>query len=253
MQYKLRAIFLCLGLLSASAMNLGTAIAGPADYVYTPTVEYGEREIDFKHGSARQQDGTFKQVSSLGFGYGATEWWFTEVYFKRESEGGEGLSLAEWENKFQLTETGRYPVDVGLIIELEAPLSNHSEPYEFKFGPLFQTEFGKMQFNANALFERKFGNHSDGDDPYITEMGYQWQVKYRLKPEFEFGVQAMGEMGKWNHWDSVSQQNHRIGPAIFGKVGLGNKQAIKYNAAWLFGISDAAPNNTFRMQAEYEF
>jgi hypothetical protein len=63
----------------------------------------------------------------------------------------------------------------------------------------------------------------------------------------------MGEMGKWNDWTTTSEQNHRFGPAVFGKVLVGNKQAIKYNAAWLYGVSDAAPNNTFRMQVEYEF
>jgi hypothetical protein len=63
----------------------------------------------------------------------------------------------------------------------------------------------------------------------------------------------MGEMGKWDQWDTASKQNHRMGPAAFGKFALGNKQAIKYNAALLFGASDAAPNNTFRMQLEYEF
>jgi hypothetical protein len=73
-------------------------------------------------------------------------------------------------------------------------------------------------------------------------MGYQWQAKYRLQPSFELGMQGMGELGKWNDWSSTSDQNHRF-----------DKQAIKYNAAWLFGVSDAAPNNTFRMQVEYEF
>lgn len=234
-------------------LNVGVALAGPADYLYTPTVEVGEREVGFKHGSARQQDGSYKQVSSLGLGYGVTEQWFTEVYLKRESESGEGFTLAEWENKFQFTETGRYPVDVGLIVELEAPLSNHSEPYEFKVGPLFQTEFGKVQLNTNVLFERKFGNHTGGDDPYITEMGYQFQAKYRLQPAFEFGMQAFGEMGEWDHWDASSDQNHRMGPAIFGKLGLGERKAIKYDAALLFGVSEAAPDHTFRMQVEYEF
>jgi hypothetical protein len=36
-------------------------------------------------------------------------------------------------------------------------------------------------------------------------------------------------------------------------VPLGDHGAIKYNAAWLIGITDATPNNTFRMQVEYEF
>lgn len=227
-------------------------MAGAADYVYTPTVESGEKEIDFKFGTAKQPDGTRSTATSLGFGYGATDYWFTELYLKRELEGGEGLSLAEWENKFQLTETGKYAVDIGLITEIEAPLNSSNEPWEFKIGPLFQTEFGKLQLNGNVLFERKFGS-KDADDSHVTEMGYQWQAKYRLQPEFEFGLQGLGEMGEWNNWNSANSQIHRIGPAVFGKVKLGQRQALKYNTALLFGTSEAAPNHTFRMQVEYEF
>jgi hypothetical protein len=235
----------CITLLLALASP--TVFAGPADYIYLPTVEYGEKEIDFKFGTAKQQNGERKQVSSLGFGYGVTEYWFTEVYFKHEREGGDSLTLGEWENKFQLTETGKYPVDLGLVVEIEAPL-NKNEAYEFKLAPLMQTEFGKVQLNGNLVFERTFG---PGD--HITEMGYQWQTKYRWKPSFEFGLQGFGEMGEWDHWDASDEQNHRMGPAVFGKVGLGTKQAIKYNTALLFGASEAAPDHTFRMQVEYEF
>jgi hypothetical protein len=244
-------LILSLGALM-STFYMSEAQAGSADYVHTPMVEQGEKEIDFKFGTAKQQDGSRQNVSSLGFGYGVNEFWFTEVYLKRESEAGEGLTIAEWENKFQLTETGKYPIEIGIITEFEAPTSNKNEPYEFKFGPLFQTEFGKLQLNANLLFERKFGQN-DGDESRFTQMGYQWQAKYRMQSSFELGIQGMGEMGTWNDWTSTSEQNHRFGPAIFGKLALGNKQAIKYNAAWLLGVSEAAPNNTLRMQVEYEF
>jgi len=244
---KHRLPILCLGVLYC-----GIAAAGPADYVYMPTVEYGEREIDTKDGTYEEPDGTRKTVYTLGLGYGATEYWFTELYLKREREGSEGLTLVEWENKFQLTETGKYPVDVGLITEIEAPLTDGHEPYEFKLGPLFQTEFGKVQLNGNLLFERKFGPNDD-DDHYDTEMGYQWQVKYRWKTTFEFGAQGFGEMGKWNDWKPSDQQSHRLGPAVFGKIGLGQRQAIKYNAAWLIGTTHESPDNNFRMQVEYEF
>jgi hypothetical protein len=248
-----KLLALLLSALLAEIIFTQPVFAGPADYVYTPAVEYGEREVDLKFGTARQKDGTHAQVTSLGLGYGATEAWFTEIYLKRENEDSDKLTIAEWENKFQLTETGKYPVDAGLITEFEAPVNNANEPYEFRFGPLFQTESGKLQLNGNVLFERKFGHHLDGDDAYITEIGYQWQAKYRWKPVLEFGVQGLGEMGKWNDWNKQNQQLHRIGPAVFGKFALGNRQAIKYNAALLFGASDAAPNHTFRMQVEYEF
>jgi hypothetical protein len=245
-QLKKNAIpALMLGVISAPA------IAGPADYVYTPAVEYGEKEIDFKSGTAKLPNGDRTQVSSIGFGYGATEYWFTEVYFKHEREGSERLSIAEWENKFQLTETGKYPVDLGLVVEFEAPL-NKNEAYEFKLAPLMQREFGKLQLNGNLTFERKFGPKEPGED-HVTELGYQWQIKYRWLRQFEFGMQGFGEVGEWDHWANSDNQSHRMGPAVFGKFDLGEKRAIKYNAAWLLGTSDAAANQTFRTQIEYEF
>jgi hypothetical protein len=244
---KLKQLICVLG-----SFYIGSVVAGPADYVYTPMVEQGEKEIDFKSGTAKQVDGTRTTVNSIGFGYGASEYWFTEVYLKREKSGSDGLSIAEWENKFQLTETGKYPVDIGLITEIEVPINNNKAPYEFKFGPLFQGDFGRLQLNGNLLFERKFGRN-ETNEPQNTEFGYQWQAKYRFKPEFELGMQGMGETGVWNDWSSASNQNHRFGPAVFGKVKLAPKQAIKYNAALLFGSSQVAPNHTLRLQVEYEF
>ncbi|GAB1232670.1 hypothetical protein [Ferrigenium sp. UT5] len=246
---KFRTLVLCL----ATALNTGIACAGPADYVFTPAVEYGERELDVKFGSARQPDGSDKQVGSFGFGYGVSETWFTEIYLKREIVStAENLTVVEWENKFQFTDTGQYPVDIGFITELEAPLSSNA-PWELKLGPLFQTEFGKLQLNGNLLLERAFGKADESGESFGTNLGYQWQAKYRWQPILEFGVQGFGEMGKWNDWNKRIDQNHRIGPAIFGKFALRNRQAIKYNTAWLLGASNAAPNHTFRMQVEYEF
>lgn len=248
-----KSLVFSLGILLTEIICAPKVFANPADYIYTPTVEYGEQEIDFKFGTNTPQAGIgTASGASLGYGYGAKEYWFTEVYLKQERSGSSDANLAEWENKFQLTETGQYPVDVGLITELEAPLGANA-PWEFKFGPLFQTEFGKLQLNGNLLFERAFGKSDENGVPYSTIFSYQWQAKYRWQPLLEFGLQGFGEMGKWNDWDKQADQDHRIGPAVFGKFPLGNRQAIAYNAAWLLGASGAAPTHTFRMQVEYEF
>jgi len=230
-----------------------SAHAGSADYVYMPTVEHGEREIDFKYGTGTPPAGEQQTVNSLGFGYGATEYWFTELYLKREVVGtSSDVTLAEWENKFQLFETGKYPLEMGIITEIEAPISV-SGPWEVKVGPLFQTEFGKLQLNANALFERKYASDGSGTQ-YPTELLYQWQIKYRLQTEFEFGAQGFGGLGEWDNWiGSKLEEGHRVGPAIFGKLPMGNRQVLKYNAAWLIGTGPTTAENTFRMQLEYEF
>lgn len=235
-------------LAATGILCLQAAHAGPADYVYTPTVEAGEKEIDFKFGTADEDPRNTQ--GSVGLGYGVNDWWFTEAYVKYAKEGSGGIKYDafEWENKFQLTETGKYPVDIGFITEIEFPKDN-DEGTELKLGPLFQTEFGKLQLNGNVLFERHFNAATSS----TTEMGYQWQVKYRWQQNFEYGLQGFGEVGEWNHWESTSDQSHKVGPAIFGKLPAGNHLAIYYNAAWLFGLTDGTPDNTFRAQVELEF
>jgi hypothetical protein len=139
---------------------------------------------------------------------------------------------------------------VGFLLEIERP-QERSEGYELRFGPLLQTELGsKVQLNANLLL----GRHVRSEEPSETELGYQWQAKYRWQPNLEWGAQGLGSVGPWQHWSSSSEQSHAIGPAVFGRIGLGHeRQAIKYNAAWLLGLTDASPHNTFRMQVEFEF
>jgi hypothetical protein len=231
------------------------AHADPEDYVKVPTVEYGEREIEVKYGTSKLAQGEGREsAGTFGAGYGLTPYWFTEAYVKYKKEAGDRTryDAFEWENRFQLTETGKYPVDVGLFTEVEVP-RDRNEGYELRWGPMLQMESGMMQYNANLLFRSRFRGETDPDEPRFTELQYQAQAKYRLRREFEFGLQAFGELGRWDHWAPRDEQNHRIGPAAFGKLPLGGHQAIRYDVAWLFGASKAAPDSTFRAQLEYEF
>ena len=231
--------------LCASAAN-----AGPADYVHTPIVEYGEHEIELKGGRSRQGDGTYEQAYAASYGVGVTPWWFTEAYVKFEGASGQPTKAeaVEWENVFQFTETGKYAADLGMLLEIERP-RDHGEGYELTYGPLLQAESGRVQWNGNLLFR----SHVNATEPFETEMLYEWQVKYRWLPAFEPGLQGFGEMGKWDHWSPSGEQSHILGPALFGKVGLGGHQALRYDAALLFAASPAAPDRTLRFRVEYEY
>src|SRR5258708_3743574 len=221
-------------LLAAAALGLPiVSHAGPSDYVSYPYVEYGEREIDFKYGTAKAKDangGERESEGSLALGYGATQWWFTEAYLKyhKVAGGKAGYDAFELENKVQL------------------PKERRVEGYELKVGQLFQFYTGPLTWNANLLLARVVR----APEAHATEMGYQLQARYPLGRGVDVGVQAFGEMGKWNHWEPHDGQNHRIGPAVFGKVKLEGRQAIKYNAAFLFGETTGSLKNMFRVQAE---
>lgn len=243
------------GALAALSLQLAMlscpVLAAPNDYVRTPIVQEGEREIDFKAGTAKNKDGTRESAYSLGFGYGVTNRWFTEFYGKWHKEPGEQSSFDawEWENKFQLTETGRYPVDVGFLLEIERP-KDRTEGYEYVWGPLFQMDLTpSVQGNFNVLVEK----HIRSATPSKAQLGYQWQVKHRWQPNFEYGLQGFGGVGALSHWSPANDQAHILGPALFGRVRTGQREFIRYNAALLFGATGASPRTTLRLQTEYEF
>lgn len=239
-----KASLMAAGALAACFLNTA-ALAGPEEHVFSPIIETGEREIELNFGRASTKNQPSETAAVIGIGYGVNQYWATELElkYKREpNDAGEQRTFhdaVEWENRFALTEAGKYPVDVGFVLEIERP-RDHSEGWEVVFGPLFQTEFDKLQLNLNLLGERHFRAVEKGE----TEFKYQWQAKYRLSKAFEFGLQGFGE---------PEEHLHNAGPAIFGKLPLGDHQALKYNAAYLIGTSQDAPDNTFRFTLEYEF
>jgi hypothetical protein len=243
--YLISSTFLSLAIATSTL-----AYAGPEDYIRLPRVEYGEQEIDFKAGAQRNRDDTHESAYSIGYGFTPSTRWFTEVYGKFERAPGESTRLEAWEleNRFQLTETGRYPVDVGLLLEIERP-KNRAEGYEVTLGPMLQTEWGRVQGNANILLQR----HLKATEQFDTELLYQLQLKYRNSEQLEWGLQGFGNVGQWDHWKPTSEQEFKVGPALFGKVKLGSKQTFNWNTALLAGTTHATPRTTLRMQGEYEF
>jgi hypothetical protein len=236
--------------LALALVTSQVATAAPNDYIRLPTVEYGEKEIDFKSGAQRNRDGSSEAASSIGYGFTPTTWWFTELYAKFQRSGGDPTQFDawEWENRFQLTETGQYPVDVGLLLEIERP-KNRAEGYEITYGPMFQSEWGLVQGNFNVFLQQ----HVNATERFDTQLLYQFQLKYRHAEQLEWGVQGFGNLGQWDHWASGSEQQLKVGPALFGKIKTGSNQAIKWNTALLVGTTNATPRTTLRLQVEYEF
>jgi hypothetical protein len=236
-----------------SVLAAPLAHAGPSDYVSSPTVETGEFEVDFKAGSARLGDRSNINAQSLGLGYGVNNFWFTEFYAKWHGandgsiSGGHSFDAFEWENRFQLTETGKYPVDLGFLLEIERP-RDQDEGIEVVWGPLLQAEFGRVLGNLNLLVEKNYR----AAEPAPASLTYQWQLRAPVAERIDLGMQGFGNLGRWDKWAPHAEQEHSLGPAVFGKLNLGAHQAIKYNAGWLVGLTDASARHTLRLQVEWE-
>lgn len=257
--------------IAALALSGGTALASPAESVITPDIEKGEREFESAYGTDRNKDGKYSSGLELSFGAGVTDRWATEigVEFEREPGGSMKYGGLEWENRFGLIIDEEAPVTLSLLLGFERP-REREEGWSSTLGLLSETKIGRFLLNANLLLERNWdvraeedGEHEDGDEDEAHELGddddesgtllgYQWQLLYRHAHSLYYGVQGMGELGKWNDWAPHGDQEHKLGPAIFGRLKTAGGQRLNYDVGLLFGLTDGTPDYTLRFKLEYE-
>lgn len=245
---------------TGGALTAGTAIviislllaaprAEAAHKVYSPIVEEGETALEFRghreFDSDPQVDGS--QQYKLEIEHAPAWFWLTSVGAEWEKDPGHGLEATEvsWENVLQLFEQGRYPVDVGLLVEYAHSLEDGGHD-KLEIGALLQKEFGPNQVVFNLVAERDLRSGAD------TELEYALQYRWRGDARFEPGIEVYGEFGDVGDFGSLGDHGHEAGPALFGKFRLGGG-AIKYEAAWLFGLTGDATDQTLRFLIEYEF
>ena len=243
-------MLLTLGVVSA---NVQDARAGFK--VYTPYVEYHEFEIEYRPSITIDNDPAKdnQQKHLVGLGYGVTEWWFTEVYAEWEKEAGPGQSTNfeafEWENRFQLSNPGENWADFGLLVEFERTDSG-SSPDKLELALLFSKELGKFDATFNLILEREVGTNASDD----LDVGQAFQLKYRLDPAFEPGIELYSEFGPIDDIHSADEQEHYIGPVAQGVIPLGESGTkLKYNAGYLFGLNDDTSDGVVKAIIELEF
>lgn len=234
------------------AVSLGALVlpseANATKKIYAPYVEKGEMELEYRGGyeidDESEVDGAWKQKFAIG--YGITDYWFSEVYGEFEKEGAHGadaeFTAVEWENRFQLTQPGEYWLDLGLLAEVKHATAGGPDKAEAKL--LLAKDTGSFTHLANIGLEREFGEHS-GDD---TEISMAWGTRYRYAETFEPGFEIYSEFGPLGDGGSFDEEEHLAGPAFYGQLG-----PVKYDAAYLFGVSDAAPDGLLKVLLEYEW
>jgi len=247
----------------ATALLL-TAVASFAkaepSYYLIPTYENAsETTIDFKLWSVKIPGDPRVTAPHIGFGYGLTREWYSEITVGHLHTPETGTQQADlnWQNDYLLTR-GQYPFDLAIHTNIKkyrtldperrAEYFGEYKGVNVEFGPVLQTDIGRVQVNANLLFDRTYRAETTS----ALQIKYQWQATYRFFQQLRLGLQGFGEMGNWDHWAPRSQQSHRAGPVISGLIPMG-QQALKYEAAFLSGTIIGEHAKTFSMRLQYVF
>ncbi len=240
---------------AALALSAGLAARpAKADFqVWQPQAEPHEFAIetlgDIGHDRVGSRSG--EQSFTQEIEYGVNNWWLTELELEEQRLPGANnttdFSQVTTENLFQFTEPGEYWMDAGFYFEYgQTTLPN--SPNETTFGPVLRKEIWHTIDTVNLFMEKDLGRYAAGRPQFL----YAWETRIALGTPIEPGFQAYGQPGAFGHFAPAGQQDHRIGPALFGTIEQLGPGSLKWNAALLFGLTSAAPQETFRWQAEYE-
>lgn len=190
-----------------------------------------------------------RQRYEFSVGYGITEFWRPELGLVLEQRKGRDLKAdaVEIQNTFQVLSTDL--VEAGLLLAYEGSLRD--DLHALEWGPLAELSIGRLTSTANGLFERPFGD--DRETPTVG-FAYAWQSMVDIAGGLGVGFEAFGEIEKIaNDPPSLSEQEHRLGPVALFELALGDWGEIGIELGFLFGLTDATPDNTFKFNLEFEW
>ena len=238
-------LLLLLPLLAGSASTR----ADPGYYLVTVYDNQGQANIDFRYWTVKNKGSGEIIWPEIGIGYGVTPRWFTGVLASYIGSGTTATrpSNLQWQNDFMLTQ-GQYDIDLALHTLLIRN-DDRADGNALEFGPALQTDLDRFRLNTNLIFEKSWGRTAVRP----VQLKYQWQVNYRWRPAFQFGLQGFGEVGEWDRWLPSQRQSHRLGPVVSGTLAVGTPDALHYQFAYLDGKIYGRRGHMVSMRLNYTF
>jgi FTR1 family protein len=224
--------------------------AGAVGKMTTPYIVKGELEIEWQGSYAfdHRADKDGGQEHEFEIEYGLTNWWLMELAgaFERENDDEDknlNFSEVELATRFQLTEPGEHWLDAGLQLAYIHVLEDDSaKAVEAKL--LLAKDVGRFSHLANIVFETEIGNHAE----HGVAAEFAWNTRYRYDMHFEPGIEWHSDFGIIDDGSDFNEQEHVVGPAVFGRI----TPHIKYQVGYFAGLSRESPDHSFRGNLEYE-
>ena len=219
--------------------------------VYSPIVEKGDLQFEIISNAVVDNDDEYQGFKHQEFEleYGVKDFWATSITASAIEPAGEGLKydILGWENTFQLTGEGKYWLDFGFHVEVEAN-DEGDEAHNLEGRFLFRRVSGRFEHILNVNFEQQFGSAADES----TELEYIWRTKYNLYGDTAVGFEAFGAPGEIKYLPALSAQDHRLGPAFYRDLKIGGV-TVELNLIWLFGLTQGSAAHTPRWQIDIDF
>lgn len=234
-------------------VHTSTANAQALD-VDGPDIEKGERDLrnvngvnsGWRPGSAGEPRNTHK----LAYSYSPTDWLRLVAHAEVTN-----VIVDDWradhaalESFIALRKAEETGVAISWYTSVQVALDDDGTS-SVLFGPIIRIGMGKTSLTGNQLFEETYGRSSS---PGINAV-YGWQLKHEISETFAIGVEWFGaveNIGDAPRWGETDQ---RFGPSVYFTRDVGEGRKWGLDIGVFAGLTDAAPDVTFKVNTGLTF
>jgi hypothetical protein len=224
-------------------------------HVAGPEVVKGQGEIA-DHGALYAGPGTVEKLDQgheLELFYGLTDRLAFLTIGLLQQKIGENLEADSYEvgGQYQLLKPEGEGFALAIRSLYQMSLQDGS-PDQVLLGPIAKLSGHDASITLDTFFVH------DLDSSDVTALETKWQMKHRLTDRVSLGVEGYGKIADLDHPGSFEDQEHRIGPVIYLKLGPWSSQEFRDVAGvgeekiWgvalgaLFGITEATSDVAFK-------
>lgn len=227
--FALKLLLLCL-LLAVSASADRRHFVWTYEYMTMPA---GSAEFEHYFGY-KLADRDFKEQGhyshQLEIEVGVTDRWDISLYqtFDQVNNSGFDYSGFKFRTRYRLFESGQYPVDPLLYLEIKRS-ADHADPTEVEGKLILGKTYQKLYSAFNFVAERALGSGFEWEWKYDVGVGYQ------IIPAFAVGIESVG------NFESGVEARQGLGPSISAARGT-----VWFSAGMLFPLNQYSSDMEFR-------
>lgn len=220
-----------------------SAVASTTSDVGSPKVSAGSAEIAARLGYSEadgesSEDGRLRSRIHLDYG-------FDDVYAARivlsqddrKDTGFEHESI-KLENRFYVWQADDYGFDFGVRANYTLK-DGDKKPNSVELGFYELIPLDPFEIRFNQIFVDEIGD--EAEDGIQAE--WRMQATHELAGSHRIGIESFHDFGNLEHLSGFDAQDHTVGALIKGDAFGGFKYEVGYRA----GISESAPDHSFKL------
>lgn len=208
--------------------------------VFSPDVKAETKALEYRLSTLPGESPT-QWAQRIHYQQAIDETWRWRVIglFFDPGRGGGEFRYARFELMQQFLENEKAGWDSAIRYELQLA-DTDNQPSRGRVAWTGKWNWGEgWEFRANILLGLQFGERSH--DGVLVE--HRTQFTGALSDSWRLGVESFHDFNDTRAFGAFDEQEHQLGPILKSKFGGGWSLA----ASWLFGVSDNADDNDFRI------